>query len=419
LSIGLWRTVRLPEDGKVYDLPAGLGKFPLVEASPFKEKLAAYGINDADLVIPMYDREAMYLELRLNNFDFSSPQRPFAIRPYIGGINAITGESIETDVGVAAATRNAAQTRLGFPETNEVLGGRPRENQDYIITDISIHDIAVHPQWLDGIAVAPGRVKQFVCVPFGSGKSIEAQKRGKEIFGGIQLEIIPSLPLSHLRKPATKDIELTFHTTTDRRFTIWIDQCALVWDLLLKIKNEHGAGDLDFNRLLFAGRGLEPLGTLDYYGIKNQSIIHLVYKLRGGGPAGGGPGPSKRMAIGAGGAISQNIKADRQPPWIWDYRRGKLINIQIVNSLYFEELTGIVAPTTPIDFKRYLELGVPFFRYYLEDAEALSGSFDNIQSVGPSIKDNDPDDASDPSGGYWSQSPNSCSKCNENAPYRL
>lgn len=38
LQISLWRTVRIPEDGKVYDLPAGLGRFPLVDAAQLRNR---------------------------------------------------------------------------------------------------------------------------------------------------------------------------------------------------------------------------------------------------------------------------------------------------------------------------------------------------------------------------------------------
>jgi hypothetical protein len=194
-----------------------------------------------------------------------------------------------------------------------------------------------------------------------------------------------------------------------------------VWDLLYKIAEQHpiqGPGvHLDFNRLIYAGQGMEPLATLDYYGISHWSTVHVVEKMRGGG--GNQDLPSKRMAIGVWGAISQNIKRDSQPPLIWDYSRSKVINIQIANSLAFEDLTGIVAPQTPIDFRKYQELGVPFFRYYLEDAQAISGDFKSIQSVGSMPGSSIAEGELSPAEGFWIRTPDSCSKCNENTPFRL
>ncbi|KFY98961.1 hypothetical protein V500_01509 [Pseudogymnoascus sp. VKM F-4518 (FW-2643)] len=423
LKISLWRTVRFPEDGRVFDLPAGLGKFPLIDAEPFKDKLRQDGMGDADLIIPMYDREAMYIEFQLGKFDFAGPQRPFAIRPYVGGINAISGKSLQSNADSKSVPGSSSvgpvRTRVGERAVNEDMSAPPGQEQDYIVTDISIHDVGVIPQWLDGIATAPGRVKQFVCVPFGSGESVESQKRGKDEFGGMQLEIIPSLPLCRLRPPPTKEICIYLQNMNGRKESFWIDCRALVWDLLYKVDARFNSGlakHLDFHRLVYEGQFMEPLATLDYYGITHESVVSHILKLRGGGKQ---EKPPKRMAIGAGGAISQNLKRDRQPPNIWDYSRAKLINIQIVNSLAFEEVSGILAPMTPIDFRMYQELGVPFFRYYTEDAEAISGDFKSVQSVGSIASSTVAGGEEKQAEGFWGGGPDTCSKCNENAPYRL
>lgn len=81
---------RLPEDGKTYHLPAGFGRFPLHDARLFREALSKDGFRECDIILPMYDREATYLELQVDRFDFTNPQRAFAVRPYVGGINAIS-----------------------------------------------------------------------------------------------------------------------------------------------------------------------------------------------------------------------------------------------------------------------------------------------------------------------------------------
>jgi len=58
------------------------------------------------------------------------------------------------------------------------------KKQDYIV---------VPPQpWLDGIAVEPGNVRQFVAVDAKSGRSVEEQIMGTETIGGLQLEVVPS-----------------------------------------------------------------------------------------------------------------------------------------------------------------------------------------------------------------------------------
>jgi hypothetical protein len=56
--------------------------------------------------------------------------------------------------------------------------------QDYIVSPNQL--------WLDGIAIKPGVVRQFVAMPMDSGYSIERQVTGMDNVGGLQLEIIPA-----------------------------------------------------------------------------------------------------------------------------------------------------------------------------------------------------------------------------------
>ena len=75
--------------------------------------------------------------------DFSA-HRKFALKVLLGGVNGISGEAVDLN--------KTAQ---------------PNPKQDYVV-------VPGQP-WLDGIATAPGQVKQFVAVPYGSGYSIEQQ----------------------------------------------------------------------------------------------------------------------------------------------------------------------------------------------------------------------------------------------------
>lgn len=122
--------------------------------------------------------------------------------------------------------------------------------------------------------------------------------------------------------------------------------------------SKHFGCRMDFFYCFFCARRLEPLYTLSHFGITNGCTIYVMHKMRGGGNT--GP-TAKRMALGTGGAISQNIEHDQQPPGIWDIPRAICINIQIINTLDFEDATGLVAPPTPISFDTYKNLGIPFF----------------------------------------------------------
>jgi len=100
---------------------------------------------------------------------FKSKQR-YAIKIYVGGVNAVSGEPVLQTEAVAQCRRRE-KIRLG------------QSLQDYVVV----------PQqpWLDGIATAAGEVRQFVAMPMGSGYSVEAQVTGEEAVGGIQFEITP------------------------------------------------------------------------------------------------------------------------------------------------------------------------------------------------------------------------------------
>ncbi|EON69991.1 hypothetical protein W97_09257 [Coniosporium apollinis CBS 100218] len=108
--------------------------------------------NKSGVFFPMYQREAMWI-----SFEAKSK---FAIRVFVGGINAVSGRPWNAP-----------------PRTTDA-------KQDYIV--------APPQEWLDGIAVSKDTVKQFVAMPIGTGYSIEKQLTGKEDIGGLQLEITPS-----------------------------------------------------------------------------------------------------------------------------------------------------------------------------------------------------------------------------------
>lgn len=169
LEITFHRTLRMPDDVKTHPLPASRGTFPLYNVDAFSSRLPENISQRGGLFFPMWQREALWF-----NFQNNSKTTRYAIRVNIGHINAISG----LDIFEAA------------------------EKQDYIVVP--------GQKWLDGIAVSPGVVRQFVAMPrksntflnvnlpankliaVGSGYTVEGQVSGKETFGGIQIEVIPS-----------------------------------------------------------------------------------------------------------------------------------------------------------------------------------------------------------------------------------
>lgn len=58
--------------------------------------------------------------------------------------------------------------------------------QDYVVVPGQL--------WLDGVADSDGTIRQFVAMPFGSGRSVESQITGSDAAGAYNLR---SLPTSH------------------------------------------------------------------------------------------------------------------------------------------------------------------------------------------------------------------------------
>lgn len=147
LSLTFQRTLRIPDDGKTYPLPPGLGAFPLRKVDDYADRVPDDWREHGGVFLPMYQREAMWLSF--------SAAEPRALKVAVGKVSAITGEPWREGLG--------------------------RDPQDYVVTP--------GQPWLDGICVGKGKIRQFVAMPLGLGYTVEAQVSGEERFGGIQLEV--------------------------------------------------------------------------------------------------------------------------------------------------------------------------------------------------------------------------------------
>lgn len=164
LAIKFQRTIRVPDNANDAKLPPGLGKFSLFKTRDFARKLPAYMADQRGVFFTMYQREAMWVAF--------TADCPFMIKIYAGGVNVVSGEhSVET-----------IETKMRRLD----LMSEKKSIQDYVVVPSQM--------WIDGFAIAPGVVRQFVAMPLGMGYTVEAQLTGQEMVGGLQFEITPSLP---------------------------------------------------------------------------------------------------------------------------------------------------------------------------------------------------------------------------------
>lgn len=177
-SFSIQRTLRLPNDGKTYPLPPGLGAFPLCKVDDYKDKVPAAWREHGGVFFPMWQREAAWISFHGEQYD------PVAVRVAAGKICAVTGEVWDDKL-------------QSSPQNYMVVGGHRGQ------------------PWLDGFKTANGEVSQFVAMPLGMGYTVEKQLTGKEDVGGLQVAVFgcktdkkpqrpPSSPLrsSSIRKAA-------------------------------------------------------------------------------------------------------------------------------------------------------------------------------------------------------------------------
>jgi hypothetical protein len=148
-KITFHKTVRIPDDGKDYPLPASLGNFTVKHVDDYDEKVPVSWLSRGGVMLPIYQSEAMWISF-IDNY-------PMAIKVGTGKINAINGQFWAEG--------------LNF------------ENQDYIVSS--------EQPWIDGYNVGNSSVRQFVANPLGRNKTVEEKITGKAVFGGIQIQAFP------------------------------------------------------------------------------------------------------------------------------------------------------------------------------------------------------------------------------------
>lgn len=122
----------MPDDDRLHSLPASAGYFPLYNVADYPDRMPDSMLEKGGLFLPMWQREALWI-----SFHTTGLYQPYAIRIYVGHINAVTGKNMM--------------------DKEPPADGRPDPQQDHIIVP--------GQKWIDGVCVAPGVVRQFVAMP--------------------------------------------------------------------------------------------------------------------------------------------------------------------------------------------------------------------------------------------------------------
>jgi len=157
-EIEFQRTLRIPDDGKHYPLPPGLGAFPLRHVEDFAERVPqrvpGRWRERGGVMMPLYQAEAMWISFR-GGRRFGG--YPCAIKIAAGKINAVSGKAWKPELDAS--------------------------ERDYIVVP--------EQPWLDGFCIAKDVIRQFVAMPLGAGYSVEEQITCKAEHGGLQMIVYP------------------------------------------------------------------------------------------------------------------------------------------------------------------------------------------------------------------------------------
>lgn len=366
-TISFHRTLRIPEDGRDYPLPAGFGAFPIFRVEDFAAKVPAHWLEEGGFFIPLYQAEALFIAFQ------GEKSHPSIAKVAVGNVNAITGK--EHDLRIRS------------------------EIQDYVVIP--------HQKYLDGINAGPGRVRQFVAMPLGDGYTVEAQISGEEKVGGLQLLVFEPIPGRFPDRSPQSEKEAQdrrverareeVRNTVLQRLTP--DEALLLLEMTRSRSVEASAKRMGASKeSLFAiihkasaqvkmvsssVQFADCFGTI--YESSPPSERDVTPRFQ---PAEGQFMPAARtrveMGIAAGGAIKQQIFQDTFGASTWDVSARRCLTLRIVNSQAFTQITGLPAPSSPITRAEYDKQRIPWYSAYDEKARVVgaAGAFRRLLSIG-------------------------------------
>lgn len=335
-TISFQRTLRIPDDNRVHNLPPSLGNFPLAHVDDHAAKLPAAWQKRGGIFLPMHETEAMWVRFH--------SKYPFAVKIAAGKINAVTGKPWTAElsgprtVGPAFAQGQVCAGRVCSDYNSQVFGsgiqdpylsdtlaryGRTNEEQDYL-------SVPKQP-WLDGFCVGKGKVRQFVAMPLGEGYTAEEQITGEALHGGLQIIVYPIRP-EFYRPPKPP----RFHASG-----------AMA----------NGGGVL---------RSMSMNATFSGATAKSASAD---------------------MGMAPGGLMEQTIHQDQNDVSQYDQSRSAKCFVHLLNSAQYQMVTGRVPPHAAPTAADYTRAGLPWFKEWNVGANALDGGkplkgLDSVANLG-------------------------------------
>ena len=230
----------------------------------------------------------------------------------------------------------------------------------------------------------------------------------RELGFGPGDHIFPKLPTLHAARGLSGTAPgpghqpwILFVSTSKGRITVCVEEDATIYELMRLLQEIVGI-PIGGYRFIFDGKNLKDRcrHLRQDYGIEEGDVIEIHFEQLGG--ASSGP----MVSFGAGASIKQTIIPDNSNHMIWDIDSAKTFHLQVVNAAHFEELTGIIAPNTPITIQEYESRGFPFFDIYNETPNSIYGSFGGLKSVAELDSIFQPESSDN-----WSSEPCALKKC--------
>jgi hypothetical protein len=365
-TISFHRTLRIPEDGSDYPLPAGFGAFPIFRVEDFATKVPAHWLEEGGFFIPLYQAEALFIAFQ------GEKSHPSIAKVAVGNVNAITGK--EHDLRIRS------------------------EIQDYVVIP--------HQKYLDGVNAGPGRVRQFVAMPLGDGYTVEAQISGEEKVGGLQLAVFEPIPGRFPDRSPQSEKEardrLVERAREEVRNTV-LQRLTPDEALVLREMTRSRSVEVSAKRMGVSKESLfaviQKASTqvkMVSASVQFEDCFGKIYEStppseRAGTRSEGDgarfmPAASTRveMGIAAGGAIKQRIFQDTFGASTWDVSARRCLTLRIVNSQAFTQITGLPAPSSPITRAEYDKQRIPWYSAYDEKARVVgaAGAFRRLLSIG-------------------------------------